>query len=879
MRKWLLITTALVGVSLAPAPAQADPVTAAVAAASAWWASIGVVGQAVVQLGVGLLVSALTRTAMPDQSSLKREFEVPTSRPAKRFNYGHFPASGTPAPWRVKGRRLYGCLILNSRPSDGGNLSITIDGRECAFAEPGTGTELTDPVDYADLFDFSSDGQLVKIKESFPDWDADETQFVAWLGLGDQTGPPDRLVTDAPEYFSATDGWQGCTVLWVSLSAGGSESKRPKRWPNVPPQIEVEMDWSKVWDPDDAAQDPDDPDTWTYSDNQARCLLDAVRQNPVRAYSGDQLYLDSFTDAVAVADEQVLKWYETQDEGSNVYEPRYRVAGAIDWTKGELLDLITPLAQAGAGQLAQNGGKLLYIAGEAQSSTYTETDILADGTVDHQRYGSRRAVPHAIKGSWFSEERSYETSETEPIDVTDGSPFEDDVEELSLSLVPSGTQAQRITKIEAMRRSKQRTLSCVLPPSAMQLVPGSVVTLDLPSPWTRLNGDWQVEEASPGVWLSDDLEEGKVAFRVPVTLREYDGTAIHAWDPETDEQEILVVDLTDGPADLGTVTGLAAQTVEVNTGGSFVTMAEYSFDAITDYVVDEYHVEWREDGGEFGNRMILYPENERTDGTLVGQFGPVIFDQSYDLRVRALGPTSEGLWSYALGVVAGLEVSGASAVAGSNTGTVTVDFTAPNSDYFHGVRLYRADTGQPFSSAVQVGEDADCAKNTAHSIEFGDPAPGNLYADGGFDTPGSHTTTGGWSVTGSEAVHSDPGASGTITQAIAELTAGATYRFSANVTGTDSGTVGNVRLIGTTDVDGDNLGSTGMHRQDLVAPAGVTDAGIYAATDKALSVSVLSIHEVDDDDLPLGEGDFWIVPYSTTGTNGTPTSLGTLTIT
>lgn len=877
MRKWLLITTAIVGVTFAPDQAQAGPVVAAVGAVSTWWASLAPLAQAAIQLGAGLLISALTRPKLPDQPSLKREFEVPSSRPAKRYNYGRFPAAGTPAPWRVERGILYGCLILNSRPSDGSNFSMTVDGRECVFTNA-AGTELPDPGDWGDLTDFTSDGMRVKITESFPDWSTDEDFLMAWLGLGDQSGPPDRLVTEVPHYFAATDAWEGCTVLWVRMSAGNSEN-RPKRWPNLPPRFEVEMDWSLVWDPDDVSQDRDDPDTWTYSDNQARCLLDAVRQNPVRTYSDNQLYLDTFTDAVAVADEQVLKYYETQDEGSDVFEARYRVAGAIDWTKGELLDLIQPLAMAGAGQLAQSGGRLLYIAGEAQNPVYTETDILSDQTVDHQRYGGRRDVPNAIKGAWFSEERNFETAETDPFTVSDGSPFADDVEELPLSLVPSGTQAQRITKIEAGRRAHQRTLSCVLPPRAMQLVPGSVVTLNLPSPWTRLNGDWIVESMDPGVWLSDDLEEGKVAMRVPVTLREYDGAAIHAWTPATDEQEILVQDLSDSPAALGTVTNLAATTVEVDTGGAFVTMIEYSFDAITDYVVDEYHAEWREDGGEFGNRVVLSPSNEKADGKIYGQFGPVTFDQSYDLGVRALGPTSAGLWSYALGIIAGLEVSSASATAGTNTGTVTVDFTAPDSDYFEGVRLYRNTTGQPFSTAVQVGDDMPCAKNTAHSIEFGDPAPGNLYSDGGFDASGSHTMTGGWSVASSAATHSNPGASGTITQTIAELSAGDTYRFSTSVASTDGASTGHVQLIGSTTVNGDNLGSTGLIRQDLVAPAGVTDAGIYAETDKALSVSMLVIHEVDADDIPLGTADFWIVPYSNTGTNGTPTSLGSLTVT
>ncbi|WP_283638116.1 phage tail protein [Marinovum algicola] len=878
MRKLLLTTALAACVTFAPAPAEAGVILGALSAVAGWWGSLSALTQAAIQLGAGLLLSqALNKPVKPEQADIKRDLSQPTSTPAKRFVYGHTEVTGTPLFWRVDRWTLYGAILFNSRPSAGTNLSITLDDRTAEFVSRATGNPVVNPTpgDSSDLFDWTSDGQHIKA-EKF-NWGPNNDLCVAWLSLGDETSPPDRFLTEIPQYVQATDGWQGCTVLWVRCNAG-SESHRHTRWPSVPPQFKLTMDWSYVWDPTDVTQDKDDPDTWTYSANQARCLLDAARQNPVRVYDDDYLDLDGFIDGVTLADEQVLKYYETQDAGSDVYEDRYRVGGVVDWTKGELLDLLEPLAQAGGGELCITQGQLSYVPGAYQAPVYTMDSVLTDADIDLQRYGSRREVPYALVGTWTSEERYFEKAALAPYLVPNGSPNTDDIEAFDLPLVPSGTQAQRLTAMEAKRRGLQKTLSCVLPPSAIKLKPGSTVTGNCPSPFTRLNGEWRAARVNPSVWLQDD-ENGKVALRVEVELNEY-GSTIYDWDPATDEQEILTADLSAEGVALGTVTNLTATTVEVDTGGAFVTMIEFGFDHITDYVVDSYDVEWKEAAdSDYVNRLILYPENVNGSGRMVGSFGPVVFDDPYDMRVAANGPTSAGLYSYALGIVAGLEVSGTSAVAGSGTGTVTVDFTSPDSDYFEGVRLYRAATGQPFSSATQVGDDMPCAKNTAHSIEFGDPAPGNLYSDGGFDASGSHTMTGAWVVASSQAQHPNPGLEGTITQTIAELTAGDTYRFSTTVAATDGASTGHVQLIGSTTVSGDNLGSTGMTRQDLVAPAGVTDAGIYAATDKALSVDLLVIHKVDSDDIPLGTADFWIVPYSTTGTNGTATSLGSLTVT
>lgn len=886
MRKWLLVSVSVIGLLGAPEPAQAEPITtvaALMANGVGFWSAVtatyGAFATAALQIGASVVLStvgaALTRQ-MPSTPELKREFPVRTSLPGKRYVYGRTRMTGTPVPWRVQGGVLVGCLLFNSRPSEGGNVRITIDGRRCEFVNRGDATPLTDPNDWNELYDFSSQGQLVRIMEKFPDWDEDEEQFFCWLGLGDQTGPPDRVLSSLSDKFEATDGWQGQTVLWVWMSAGGSEEKRPKRWPNPEPVVEVEMDWSKVWDPDDVAQDKDDPDTWTYSDNQARCLLDAVRQNPLRAYASEQLIEESFTDAVALADEDVLKWYETQAAGSNVYEKRYRVAGVIDWSKGELLDLVQPLADAGAGKLAVVGGKLAYIPGAYQTPVYTMTDILEDAGIDFQRLGSRRDVPYALKGSWTSEEQEYGTAELLPYLVQNGSSRTDEVEDLALPMVPSGTQCQRVVKIAARRRGAQKRLTCVLPPSAIKLIPGSGVTAALPSPFTRMNGTWQVQEAQPGVWLQDnnDGEQGRVAFRVPVTLTE-DAPSIYAWDPETEEQQIDTEDLTEESVFTGEVENLVAQTVELNSGGAVVLMIEFEFEPVTGYVIDKYEVSWREDGQTKFIPLPDIPSNAiDDDGNVSGRFGPVEVDKSYDLGVRAVGPTSDGTWTYALDIIAGFDVTSASASAGP--ARLEVDGTAPDSAIYAGVRLYRAAVGAGYGAAVQVGDDIPTARGAAFSVTFGDATATDLIVGGDFSDAGDWLLGGGWSVSGGVAQHATT-STGSLKQSVT-MTAGEDYRISVDLTTFTGSGAAYFQIFGDSNVDAAFMTGADREFATLTAPSNPSQLRLVAAATRGATFDNMSMVRVAEGSLPGGRADFWLVPYTKTGANGTPVSLGTFTI-
>lgn len=152
----------------------------------------GVIAAAALNVAISLAVSMAISFGMkalagkPRPEDVKRDLQAERSLPVKRFCYGEFYAPGSPAPWKLKADTdvLYGCLILNSRPSDGSNLALKIDKREV----PLTG----------DAFNFAGPGAT-------PSSGPLTGYLRVWVGLGDQVGPPADVLSEASTIFRATD--------------------------------------------------------------------------------------------------------------------------------------------------------------------------------------------------------------------------------------------------------------------------------------------------------------------------------------------------------------------------------------------------------------------------------------------------------------------------------------------------------------------------------------------------------------------------------------------------------------------------------------------------------------------------------------------------
>lgn len=510
MRRLLMITTALVGIALAE-PAEAAPVGAWVAGAilgagAAGTASFAIIS-GVVQLGLSIGVSALAAAirGKPKQESVRTELTRPTSLPPWRFVYGHTWAPGSPVGWTVVGRSLYICYLLNSRPS-AGPFTVYLDKRR---------VDLT-----GDPYDFSGGGAN---GTNWPFNSGSSGPHVwIWIGKGDQTKCPDYIVENTDGYFSASDAWRGRTVMWARFRLG-SDDDRAERWPATPPEVNLEGDWSLLYDPRDGQT--------RFSRNQALAVLDALRNNPLRPYGDQYLRMDTFAHAADVADQAVAV------KGGGTI-PRYRADGVLVFGEGsELEDQVQPLLDAGASEFTRIGGRLGIIPAIARPSVKTITDLTDGQPPEFVRWKPSDDLYTEAMARYPAPDRAYESAETPLYKVPGAQAADGGIAkrlQLELDFVSDHRQAQRLTKIAAWRSRMQRGLSSELFPDAFDLVAGSICTLQLGFPFGPWDGKYKVDGITPAAGLND---EESITIRLPVRVTEH-ADAIYDWNAAAEEQDV-----------------------------------------------------------------------------------------------------------------------------------------------------------------------------------------------------------------------------------------------------------------------------------------------------------------------------------------------------
>ena len=687
-----------------------------------------------------------SRTSGADAS---RELSVPSTLPPYRHVYGRARIQGSWAPgWEPYfdsvGDVLYGCIILNSRESAGGIVRMFADRRAVGltgdpydFGEVGQGTATvlegdttvvvthglgSTPVS-ADIKAFSDAGEAysvgtigattftVTIPTAAPvdgtalNWVAVipsaggtatnppfKNYLSAWIGLGDQTTPPAAILSDYGDmsgldssHFWPSDGWQGRTVLWLKITEGPDDSLAD-RWPSWPPSFEMEMDWSKVYDQRDVSQDPDDSSTWLWSDNQALCMQDALRQNPIERYPDTQIRLDDFEDAADIADESVAL-------NAGGTQARYRVGGFIVYSSGyELFQQLAPLEQAGAGKLVRIGGKIGYKPGTWQAPEITLTDTMQEAPIFYSSTANMRDFPGALKCVFPDPASDWEMTELTPYEVDedwDGS--DDRVRRIDLSLVPYAQQAMRIQQIMARSLQQERTLGATFWPEAIEAVAGSNVTISFPDGSDHRNGIYEVLSADPAKWA--DKENGLVTFTMPMTLKSTVST-IFDWTPSTDEQNLYVFSeappdpSVPAPLSLGGSVAGTVLTVTISGAGYMESDPNQYWYALPNAPNMSWWFRrnsdgfWQE-GGEVNN------SSQYRTATI----DPVATGESYDIRSRTIFGDHFSTWIYAYAVQVGFTMgvcTSVSATAGTNEVDLTAD--APSGSDFYAIQFWGSDT-------------------------------------------------------------------------------------------------------------------------------------------------------------------------------------------
>lgn len=635
---------------------------------------------AIVSVGSSLLLSAATNALLSgvmggggsQQAQTSRTLREETEKPAYRFVYGLYRATGTPAPIRVKGDVGYGCYILNSRESEG-EFSLFIDGRAVLLT--------------GDPYDFSDGGGATATNEPFAGY------LKVWFGLGDQTTPPFDITDEAPatverpELFETTDGWTGNTVCWIRFQYE-SDSDAGERWISVPPNVQVEGKFSKVYDPR--------TDATAWSQDASLCTLDAALQSPVKPYQLSSIFAQQFADAATQSEALVLK-----KDGST--EPRYTTNGVIVWTDAELEDQMMPLYAAGAARPIRVGGMLGIAPGVYVTPEYTLTDVIGD-RFEYVNSSSSGNLPTQIRTTYVSKDRNYEDAALPPHDIA-GAQASDGglatVQSLSLPMVTSDTQAQRVQSIVGLRGRREKRFNCAAPPDAINVISGSSLTISAPSPFDRWDGIYEVEKAQPIVNMNSG-DELNLVVQLNVVKS---GPEIYAWTPSTDEVDIIVpaydADIN-GITPPGAISATSGAGVDINTGGTVIPRIRIAFDPTGSSATTSYEAEFDTGQGEGFQTGPTISVDAISGGKIFGYISDINPSYDYDIRVRAMVGSLFSDWVVVDDVSIDFEVTSVVATAGDDF--INFTGTTPSGGNFYSLRAFRS-VDSNVSNAVAIDFD------------------------------------------------------------------------------------------------------------------------------------------------------------------------------
>lgn len=278
--------------------------------------------------------------------------------------------------------------------------------------------------------------------------------------LGTPGDPAEPLLVAASTRWTSAHRLEGIAYLYVQLTVNLS------LFSAIPEISAVVRGKNNIYDPR--------TNSYGYSTNPALCLHDYLRTSltgpGITEADIDQAAL---IDAANVCDQVVPTLTGT--------EPRYSCQGVIDLA-ATVEDNAGQFIQSMNGDLIQAGGIFTIQAGRYITPTFTiDADMLV-GPIEFSNLQPRRERANVVKGTFISEENKWQRFDFPSL--TDAGAVAQDGQEviadLSLELVGSGSQAQRLAGMELKQARRGRSVSLICNLRAMPARVGSNVILDLP---------------------------------------------------------------------------------------------------------------------------------------------------------------------------------------------------------------------------------------------------------------------------------------------------------------------------------------------------------------------------------------------------------------
>lgn len=270
------------------------------------------------------------------------------------------------------------------------------------------------------------------------------------------------------------------------------------------PKVSTTFRASKVWDPRDDAQDPDDPTTWTWTTNAARIILDYLWHD-----DGMRLPRSMMESALDHWIEQIDLCDEDADLIGGDTEPRYQLSGSYAYTdprKDILKRMLSPID--GRLRLREDFGVILEV-GRFETPTDAETFGLKDiVSISLKRGATKPELKNEIRFTYTSSGHNFQPQEGDA--YRDEASIELDGLEsavLDLAWCPSHRQGRLRAKVEGARMNPEWLGQIVLGPRGFNLRGKRYIHLTIPF----LNIDTTFYLTEPA---KIDVETGAVTCQV-----------------------------------------------------------------------------------------------------------------------------------------------------------------------------------------------------------------------------------------------------------------------------------------------------------------------------------------------------------------------------
>ena len=477
-----------------------------------------------------------------------------------------------------------------------------------------------------------------------------------YKSLGEEAGQPFAALTAAGVGWTDAHRQTGRTKIAVRLVANRD------LYPSGIPNITAVIKGRKVIDPRVS------PTQETYSNNAALCSNDYLI-NTNFGFGADY--------ATEVEEDELISSANDCDDaialaGSpSATEARYTANGAVSVAE-EPKQILGYLLAAMSGKAANIGGKWYILSGVYSVPTIDldESDLI--GAIRVQSMVSRRENCNGIKGTFTDPLALYQPSSFPPI-PSDTYKNEDGGERVwrdidLATFVTSGSQAQRIAKIDLLATRQGLSVVASFRISAWRSITGKTVSL------TNAKFGWTAkpfEVAQTKLTVGDDGTLG-----VELTLRET-AAAVYDWST-SEEQSVDIAPNSSLPSLFGDldVSSLVATSgtadLLLQGDGTVVPRVRLRWTAPSNPFVEHYEIQFATNASPTEWRDAPQVIAPATDGFAF----PVHDGDVVDLRIKAVTTFGNGgAWSYVLGhTVVGKtalpsDVTGATAV---QTGGIVV---------------------------------------------------------------------------------------------------------------------------------------------------------------------------------------------------------------